>query len=147
MSVPAQLIQQLMSGGAGPPQAGAGAPPMAAPPGIGNPQAKPPAASPMSQPAEKKGLVAAAMTNVSIAQNMLEQAMTAFQPGDKEYSAVLKALNTLASISAKRDSSDLVPAEVMQLNSQLPQMGGGTEVQRALAKMQQQGKPAMPQAA
>lgn len=79
------------------------------------------------------------MSNVTIMQNLAEQALTAFQPGDPIYKALLKCLNALEPIAAKNDSSDLVPAEVLRMVGQLPQMGGGTDVQRMI--LQQMQKP------
>lgn len=98
----------------------------------------------MSQPQEKKGAKTAALTNLKIAQNMLEQALTAFGPEDDEYKAVLDCLTKLAKLAGKAgDASDLVPAQVMRMVGQLPQMGGGTDVQRAV--MQQLRQPQQPQ--
>lgn len=79
------------------------------------------------------------MSNLHIAQNMVEQALTAFSPEDKEYKVCLKILTALAPMAAKNDSSDLVPAEVMRMVGQMPQMGGGTDVQRMI--LQQMNKP------
>ena len=105
-----------------------------------------PGASPTPQPQQKRGLKLAAMSNLTIAQNMLEQSLTAFEPEDKEYKAILKCLNNLAPLASKSDASDLVPAEVMRMVGQLPQMGGGTDVQRMiLQQMQQGGRPQQPQ--
>ena len=95
----------------------------------------------MAQPQEKKGLKAAAMSNVTIMQNLAEQALTAFEPSDPVYKALLKVLNALAPIAGKNDSSDLVPAEVMRMVGQLPQMGGGSDVQRMIMQQMKGGQP------
>lgn len=102
--------------------------------------AQPPAASPMSGPQEKKGLKAAAQTNVHIAVNMLEEALPAFGSESAEGGKILAALKSLSSLVAKRDSSDLVPAEVLQMVRRLPQMGGGTAAQQAIMKQMAQAK-------
>src|SRR6266404_491996 len=154
MSVPPELIQKLMAGGgaggaptAGAPAAGGGAPaPQAPPPGIGGSTGQPPAAAPMSGPQEKKGLKAAAATNVHIAVNMLEEALGAFGSESPEGEKILKALSGLRGLVAKRDTSDLVPAEVLQMVRRLPQMGGGTNVQRQIMQQMKQPQQA-PQAA
>ena len=105
-------------------------------------QGQPPAAAPMSTPQEKKGLKAAAATNIHIAVNMLEEALPAFGSESQEGGKILAALKSLSSMVAKRDTSDLVPAEVLQMVRQLPQMGGGTQVQQQILKqMQGQGQP------
>jgi len=79
------------------------------------------------------------MSNVTIMQNLAEQALTAFEPGDPIYKALLKCINTLEPVSAKHDASDLVPASVMQMVGQLPQMGGGSDVQRMILQQMKQG--------
>lgn len=86
------------------------------------------------------------MSNLNIMSNMGEQALTAFDPGSAEYKAILKCLNILSPIVGKNDASDLVPAEVMRMVGQLPQMGGGSDVQRMIMQQMKQGKqPAQPQ--
>jgi len=100
----------------------------------------------MSTPQDKKGLRAAAATNLHIAVNMLEEALPAFGSESPEGQKILKALSTLGGLVGKRDNSDLVPAEVLHMARRLPQMGGGTDVQRAIMK-QLQGNQAPPKAA
>ena len=148
MSVPPEILQRLQQAqGAGGPPAGAAPNMPGGAPGAG------PGGSPTPQPQEKKGLKTSAMVNLSIAQNMIEQALTAFQPADPEYKACLKALNVLAPLAAKNDASDLVPAQVMRMVGEMPQMGGGTDVQRMILQRMQQGQhpqgaggaPQMPQ--
>lgn len=119
----------------------------------GKPQ--PPRAAPMSGPQQKKGLMAAAQTNVHIAVNMLEEALPAFGSESPEGQSILEVLKKLSRLVGKKDSSDLVPAEIMQLVSRMPQMGGGTQLQQMLQKMlsqpganaQQPQQPQMPQGA
>jgi len=102
--------------------------------------------APMSGPQEKKGLKAAAATNIHIALNMLEEALPAFGSESEEGGAILKAMNAIRGLAAKRDSSDLAPAELLQMFRRLPQMGGGTTVQQQIQKQMQQKQPP-PQAA
>ena len=107
----------------------------------------------MASAKPKEGLKAAAHTNVHIAVNMLEEALGAFGSESDEGGTVLKALHTLRKLVGKRDSSDLVPAEIAQMVSRMPQMGGGTDLQRMLHQMMmqppnmQQRQPPMPAAA
>jgi len=125
--------------GAGPPP---GAPPAPTAPSPGGaPPGQSPAAGPMSKPQEKKGLKAAAQTNVHIAVNMLEEALPAFGSESPEGAKILSALKSLGSMVAKKDTSDLVPAEILQMIKRMPQMGGGTDVQQQIMKMMQQQKP------
>lgn len=106
----------------------------------------PPRAAPLSQPQNKSGLQAAALTNMHIAVNMLEEALPAFGSESPEGQTILDCLRKLAKHVGKKDTSDLVPAEVMQMVSRLPQMGGGTDVQRKIMQ-QLQGPQQAPKAA
>jgi hypothetical protein len=130
-------------GGAGSAPTAAGAPPTPAgpSPGGGAPRGLPgPAASPLSKPQDKRGLKAAAATNVHIAVNMLEEALPAFGSESPEGGKILAALKSLSSMVAKRDTSDLVPAEILQMVKNMPQMGGGTQVQQQIQKLMSQAK-------
>lgn len=98
-----------------------------------------PGGTPMAKPQEKEGLKEAARVNIHISMNMLEQALPVFGSESKEGKSILKILNMLSKEFGQNDASDLVPAEVLQMNKALPQAGGGTEVQRMLQRMQQQG--------
>ncbi len=151
MSVPPEVLKaQMGAGGGAPPQAGgaqpqpgAGAPPGAA--SVGGMAS--PSASPMSDPQQKEGLKAAAQVNVHIAMNMLEEALPVFGSESKEGQKIMRALQSLGTLAAKRDSGDLVPAEVLQMARSMPQMGGGTEVQRQIMKQMRGGggQPQQPQ--
>jgi len=143
------VMQKMMAGaGSGAAPTGVGATPPAGPEGAGGaPPAQSPAAGPMSKPQDKRGLKAAAQTNVHIAMNMLEEALPKFGSESPEGAKILAALKSLGSLVAKRDTSDLVPAEVMQMVKQLPQAGGGTQVQQAIMKQMQAAKPQPAQAA
>ena len=144
-------MQRMMQGGGQTPP-GAGAQPPGMMPGAGGPDAQEgqgagatppgqsPSAAPMSTPQDKRGVKAAAQTNLHIAVNMLEEALPAHGSESKEGSAIIKALNILAPLIAKKDTSDLVPAEILQMVRRLPQMGGGTQVQQQIMKMMQQAK-------
>lgn len=136
MSVPPEVMARLAGA------RGGAAPAAGAAQGMqqGMPQAGPkPGGTPMAKPQEKEGLKEAARVNIHIAMNMLEQALPVFGSESKEGKSVLKILGMLSKEFGHQDASDLVPAEVLQMNKALPQAGGGTEVQRMLQKMQQQG--------
>jgi hypothetical protein len=94
----------------------------------------------MSTPQDKRGVKAAAQTNIHIAVNMLEEALPAFGSESPEGAKILAALKSLGSMVAKKDTSDLVPAEVLQMVRRLPQMGGGTGIQQQIMKMMAQAK-------
>jgi hypothetical protein len=95
----------------------------------------------MSKPQDKRGLKAAAQTNIHIAVNMLEEALPAFGSESPEGGKILAALKTLGNLVGKRDTSDLVPAEILQMVKRMPQMGGGTQVQQQIQKLMAQAKP------
>lgn len=107
--------------------------------GAGGAGVQSPSGAPTPKPQDKRGLKAAGMANITIMQNLGEQVLTVYDPGDPVYKAMLKVLNLLEPLAAKNDASDLVPASVMHMVGQLPQMGGGSEAQRMI--MQQMQKP------
>jgi hypothetical protein len=123
---------------AGSPQPGATA---GAAPGAGS-TVQPPAAAPFSKPQDKQGLKAAARTNLHIALNMLEEALPAFGGESPEGQKISRMIGELGKLFGKHDDSDLVPAEIMHMVRQLPQMGGGTDVQRKILQQMQQQQPA-----
>lgn len=128
-------MARLAGGGGGAPAAGGGGmkPPMPA-------QAGPkPGGAPMAKPQQKEGVKEAARVNIHIAMNMLEQTLSAFGSETKEGKSVLKILTMLSKEFGQNDASDLVPAEILQMNKSLPQAGGGTEVQQMLQKQMQGG--------
>lgn len=104
-----------------------------------------PSGSPNAQGQEKSGLKAHAQTNIHIALNMLEEALPAYGAESKEGRIIMAALTKLGTLAAKRDSSDLVPAEVMAMVGRMPQMGGGTDAQRMILQQIQQGRQAQQQ--
>ena len=142
MSVPANLMQQMLKqqGGARP-GAPAAAPGGAPPPQGGQSdaaRAMPPAAAPFATPQDKRGLKATAIANVHIARQLLRQALPDLGHESAEGMEVTRAINGLTKITGEQDHSDLVPAEIMQLVKSMPQMGGGTQVQQELARQQQE---------
>jgi hypothetical protein len=102
----------------------------------------PPAGAPLASPQNKTGLQAAGTTNLHVAVNMLEEALPAFGSESEQGETIIKCLNLLRKHVAKKDTSDLIPAEVLQMVSRLPQMGGGTDIQRQI--MQQLRQPQQP---
>ncbi len=109
------------------------------------PQGPKPGGAPMAKPQQKEGRKEAARVNIHIAMNMLEQALPEFGSESEEGKSVIKILGMLANKFGKQDASDLVPAEILQMNRALPQAGGGTEVQRMLQKQMQGGGQPQPQ--
>ena len=129
-------------------KAGPGAQPGAAPamgPASDDARTMPPAAAPFATPQEKRGLKATALAHVHLATTLLEQALPDLGHETAEGQVVYKAIESLMKLTGQKghDNSDLVPAEVMQMVKQLPQMGGGTPVQQEL--MRHQAEQAMQQ--
>jgi hypothetical protein len=146
MGVPQELMQKMMQGAGSPGGAAAlgGAPPPMPPGAEGGPAGQPPpqspAAGPMSKPQDKRGLKAAAATNLHIAANMLEEALPAYGSESPEGQKILKILSLIGGLVGKKDNSDLVPAEILQMVKRLPQMGGGTNIQQQIMKQMAQAK-------
>jgi len=152
MAVPPELMKMMAGAGGGAPPAGGA--PGGAPPGMpgagggasgGGAPAQPPRAAPMSTPQDKKGLKAAAQTNVHIAVNMLEEALSAYGSESEEGGSILTAITKLRKLFGKQDSSDLVPAEIMQMVSRMPQMGGGTDLQKMIRQQMMNPQASKPQ--
>ena len=135
-AVPPELMK-LMAGGGG--QKG---PPM--------PAAQPqggeggPTGAPMSTPQPNHGERQTAYVNISLAGDLLEQAMPSIGSETEEGRALLDVLHKLSKTfgHTKSKSQELVPAELMQLMSALPQGGGATPVQKAMG--QPGGMPGQP---
>ena len=92
----------------------------------------------MSTPQPGAGEKQSAMVNVSIAMDLLEQTLPALGSESEEGQAVLNVLGALSKKfgHTKAKSQELVPAELMQLMSSLPQAGGMSPEAKAMG-----GKP------
>lgn len=117
--------------------------PGAMPPGGGDaPQA--PMAAPMSAPQPKFGNREGAMVNLSMASDLLEQALPGLGAETPEGAKALSALNILYKILGpqKEKTGQLQSAEIQQLMQSLPQAGGASPEAKAMQAPQQPG--AMP---
>ena len=103
-------------------------------------EADPPPFYKMATPEKKEGKHEKAHLRVHIAMNMLEQALGDFGAETKEGGAILKTLSSLAKSFGDHDAGDLVPAEMADIVSSMPQMGGGNPQMQALMKSMQQGQ-------
>jgi len=111
MSMPAPQMQAMMGAQPGNDAMGGGG--------------QPPMGAPMATPQPQDGVNMSGITNVQIAIELLEQAISSLGSGSKEGSAVLKALSTLSSAFAEGKGRDLIPAELMHLMGQVgPGQGG-----------------------
>ncbi len=134
MSVPSAELTKLMAGGAKP---GGPAPDALSAPG-GN---QPPAGGPMTTPQPKEGLKQAALVNISMVLQLLEQTLPNLGSATEEGKSVLNALKTLTNTFGKSRSEGekMIPAELMQL---MQGMKGGP-AQQAMAGAPA-GAPAIP---
>lgn len=133
MSVPSDQLMQLVNGGMkGPPQAPAAQP--GPNPAAGGPAAAAPVSAPMSTPQPKQGEIQNAMINVSLAQDLLEQTLPAIGSETEEGGVILDVLSKLSKKfgESARKSKELVPAELMQMMHNLPQLGGMSPEMKAL---------------
>lgn len=149
MSVPTDKLMELMRG---PRSGGGGAPSGMNMPGVGSetlPGAAPsdagtpPTASPMSTPEPKMGSKEAAMINLSMAMDLLEQSLPALGSETEEGQKALRAITVLNGILGQRKNktNELQQSEILQMLQTLPQAGGASPEARAI---QQAPIPGMP---
>ena len=103
--------------------------------GISDPSSAP-MASPMSTPEPKMGNREASLLNISMAMDLLEQALPALGSESEEGQKVLNGIRTLTTIlgAKKAKTNSLQPTEIMQMLQQLPQAGGATPEGKAMQK-------------
>ena len=141
MSVPPDKLMELMSKG----QASAGSPAPEPTPGAMSDAETPPMASPMSTPEPKMGSKEAALINISMAMDLLEQSLPALGSESAEGQKALNAIRQLSGLigARKGKTNELQQSEILQMLQTLPQAGGATPEGRAMA---QAPIPGMPQA-
>jgi hypothetical protein len=125
-------IMAIISGGKG---RGAPAPVEPASPDDEAPeQANQPLESPMSTPEPKAGQREAALINVSMALDLIEQALPSIGSTTPEGKKLLSVLNSLTGLlgAKKQRVDELQNAEILQLLQNLPQAGGGTPASRMM---------------
>ena len=95
-----------------------------------------PMASPMSTPEPKMGTKEAAMVNLSMAMDLIEQSLPALGSESEEGQKALSVLRVLSGVlGPKKDkANDLQRSEILQLLQTLPQAGGATPEGKALAQ-------------
>ena len=95
----------------------------------------PPMASPMSTPEPKMGNREGAMINLSMAMDLIEQALPSLGSESEEGQKALAALRTLTGILGpkKGKTKELQSAEIMQMLQNLPMAGGATPEGKAMA--------------
>lgn len=111
----AMMSQEPMGGGA-------------IPPGAPSPDVSTPMTDPLSTPEPKYGQKEAALIKVSMALDMIEQALPAVGSETPEGKKLMSALSALTGLLGpkKARTGELQQAEILQLMQNLPQAGGGT---------------------
>jgi len=148
MSVPQDKLMELMKGsrsaGGGNPSGvnmpfGGGAPA----PGAMSDSETPPMASPMSTPEPKMGSKEAAMINLGMAQDLLEQSLPAVGSDTDEGRAILAAISAINKTLGPRKgkTNELQQSEILQMLQSLPQAGGATPEGKAIAQAPIPGMP------
>jgi len=101
----------------------------------------PPMASPMSTPEPKMGSREAALINVGMAMDLIEQSLPAIGSETADGQRLVSALRSLTGAMGPRRQKvgELQNAEILQLLQNLPQAGGATPEMKAMASM-----PAIP---
>ena len=125
-------------------------PPGAAPTGAATEAEIPsgPMTSPMSTPEPRMGSKEGALVSLSMALDLIEQALPALGSESPEGQRAMAALRSLSGLLGPRKSkaSELQPSEIMQLLGSLPQAGNVTpEVAAILGP--RSGAPSLPGAA
>ena len=149
MSVPSDKLMEMMrgprsAGGGNPsginmPSAGIGA---EQPMGLSSEEA-PPMASPMSTPEPKMGSKEAAMINLGMAQDLLEQSLPSIGSNTPEGQAILAAINQINKTLGprKNKTNELQQSEILQMLQTLPQAGGATPEGKAISQAPIPGMP------
>jgi hypothetical protein len=138
MSVPSDKLMELMRG---PRSANAPAPMPQA--GNMSDAETPPMASPMSTPEPKMGSKEAAMINLGMAMDLLEQSLPALGSETEEGQKALGAIRTLTGILGprKNKTNELQQSEILQMLQTLPQAGGATPEGKAMSQAPIPGMP------
>jgi hypothetical protein len=136
MSVPPDkmmdLIRKQQPASAAPAGADA-APPLA--PGMSD-SSTAPMAAPMSTPEPKMGNKEGALVNISMAMDLIEQALPSLGSESEEGQKALAAIRSLTGLIGPRKgkTNELQQSEIMQMLQNLPQAGGATPEGRAMAQ-------------
>jgi hypothetical protein len=101
--------------------------------GISDPNS-PPMAAPMSTPEPKMGNREAALINVSMAMDLLEQSLPAIGSESSEGKQILSAIRSMIGVLGvkKASTAELQPAEILQMLQSLPQAGGMSAESKAM---------------
>ena len=149
MSVPSDKLMEMMRG---PRSAGGGNPSGINMPGSGldtsapmgmSDVETPPMGSPMSTPEPKMGSKEAAMINLGMAQDLLEQSLPAIGSDTEQGRAILAAIGAINKKLGPRKgkTNELQQSEILQMLQTLPQAGGATPEGKAISQAPIPGMP------
>jgi len=130
MSVPSDKLMELMKG---PQSAGTPVPDQL---GSMNTESEtPPMGAPMSTPEPRMGTKEAAMINIGMAQDLLEQALGSVGSDTAEGKAILSSISNLNKVLGprKNKTNELQQSEIIQMLQSLPQAGGRTPESMSMA--------------
>ena len=134
MSVPPDKLMEMISaqrgGGAAPPP-----PPPEAMDSTMSDQTTAPMGAPMSTPEPKMGNREGAMVNLSMAMDLIEQALPSLGSETEEGQKALAAIRQLTGLIGprKQKTRELQQSEIIQMLQNLPAAGGATPEGRAMA--------------
>jgi hypothetical protein len=133
MSVPSDRLMELMRSQRTAPETPTAA--EESPTGVPSDAETSPMAAPMSTPEPKMGSREGAMINISMAMDLIEQALPAFGSESPEGQKALSVLRQLSGVlgGKKEKTKELQNAEIMQMLQNLPQAGGATPEGKAMA--------------
>lgn len=132
MSVPQDRLMEMIRS-----QQGGGMPPPDAAPTTGmSDQTTAPMGAPMTSPEPKMGNREGALVNLSMAMDLIEQALPSLGSESEEGQKALAAIRSLTGVLGARKSKtrELQQSEIIQMLQNLPQAGGATPEGRAMAQ-------------
>lgn len=102
-----------------------------------------PMASPMSTPEPKMGSKEAAMINLGMAMDLLEQSLPAIGSESEEGGRILNAIRVLNGVLGTRKNkvNELQQSEILQMLQTLPQAGGAGPAARSIQQAPIPGLP------
>lgn len=133
MSVPSDRLMEMMRAQKSAPTASST--PEETPTGAILEEETSPMGAPMSTPEPKMGSREGAMINISMAMDLIEQALPALGSESPEGQKALSVLRQLSGVlgGKKEKTKELQNAEIMQMLQNLPQAGGATPEGKAMA--------------
>jgi hypothetical protein len=96
----------------------------------------PPMSAPMSTPEPKMGNKEGALVNISMAMDLIEQALPSLGSESEEGQKALAAIRSLTGLLGpkKQKTDSLQQSEILQMLQNLPQAGGATPEGRAMSQ-------------